>query len=56
MAKTRRVLLSCWKRVIPLLAAVALTSSGCKNPEGSAPASNPAPAAAPAAAPAPAAT
>ncbi|WP_240356085.1 DsbA family protein [Myxococcus eversor] len=54
MAKTRRVLLSCWKRVIPLLAAMALTSSGCKNPEGSAPASNPAPAAAPApAAPAP---
>ncbi|WP_370640298.1 DsbA family protein [Myxococcus sp. XM-1-1-1] len=45
MAKTRRVLLSCWKPVVPLLVAVALTGSGCKNPEGSAPASTQAPAA-----------
>lgn len=48
VAKTRRVLLSCWKRVIPLLAAAALTGWGCKNPEGSAPTPTPAPAAAPA--------
>ncbi|MCE9667918.1 thioredoxin domain-containing protein [Myxococcus stipitatus] len=51
MAKTRGVLLSCWKRVVPLLAVAALTAPGCKNPEGSAPVSPP-----PAAKPAPAAT
>jgi protein-disulfide isomerase len=53
MAKTRRVLLSCWKRVIPLLAAAVLTGPGCKSPEGATPAASPAPAAsAPAATPA----
>ena len=57
MAKTRRVLLSCWKRVVPLLAAaVVVTGPGCKSPEGATPAASQAPAAAPApqAAPAPA--
>lgn len=37
VAKTRRVLLSCWKRVVPLLAAAVLTAPGCKNPESAAP-------------------
>ncbi len=46
--------LSCWKRIIPLLAAVVLTSPGCKSPEGATPAATQAPAApAPAAAPPP---
>jgi protein-disulfide isomerase len=55
------VLLSCWKRVIPLLAAAAvLTGPGCKSPEGAAPtgtqaAASPSPAAAPPAAAAPSA-
>ncbi|WP_426753735.1 DsbA family protein [Myxococcus sp. Y35] len=60
------MLLSCWKRVVPLLAAAVVTAPGCKNPESAAPTggqsvpSAPAPAAAPAtpppaaAAPAPA--
>lgn len=58
MAKTRGVLLDCWKRVVPLLAAVALTGPACtKNPEiapapapaasAQAPTAKPAPAAAP---------
>lgn len=46
--------LSCWKRIIPLLAAVVLTGPGCKSPEGATPAATQAPAApAPAAAPPP---
>ncbi|AKQ64766.1 Periplasmic thiol:disulfide interchange protein DsbA [Myxococcus hansupus] len=32
------MLLSCWKRVVPLLAAAVLTAPGCKNPESAAPA------------------
>lgn len=52
MAKTRRVLLSCWKRVIPLLAAAVLTGVGCKSPEGATPAASQAPATPAATAPA----
>ncbi|MFP2961679.1 DsbA family protein [Myxococcus sp. 1LA] len=50
------MLLSCWKRVVPLLAAAVLTAPGCKNPESAAPTGGPSAASAPApAAPAPAA-
>ncbi|NPC87188.1 thioredoxin, partial [Pyxidicoccus fallax] len=44
------MLLSCWKRVVPLLAAAVLTGPGCKSPEGATPGGSQPPSAAPAAA------